>query len=346
MTTLEEVQMKARRRVTAADVARSLGISRATVGFVLNDTPGQTISEPTRARVLAEAERLGYRPHRAAKALASGRSHIVLLVLPDWPMEHSMQSHLDQASRVLDEAGYSLVTTTSRSDRKTKPLWEVLDPDVAVSLVPWSKKDLASLARVGVRTVIHDPGSTQNESLQHDDETCRRLRFDDGPRLQVEHLRDRGRIRLAYVSLDDPRLVDLTSAREERARQTVEEIGGVELIDSASIDLASPGRIEYLLSRWIASGVDGVVAYNDTVAAAVVGAAHRIGLAVPDDLAVVGHDDTPLASLFVPSLSSVHVDYSGLGRFLAELALREAGEGSGPVREPEAVIYLISRASS
>ena len=59
------------RRVTAADIARSVGVSRATVGFVLNDTPGQTISEPTRRKVLAAAERLGYRPHSAARALAS-----------------------------------------------------------------------------------------------------------------------------------------------------------------------------------------------------------------------------------------------------------------------------------
>jgi DNA-binding LacI/PurR family transcriptional regulator len=70
------------KRVTAADVARSLGLSRATVGFVLNDTPGQTIPAATRDRVLAEAKRLGYRANTAAQALASGRSRIILLVPP------------------------------------------------------------------------------------------------------------------------------------------------------------------------------------------------------------------------------------------------------------------------
>src|SRR5690625_354370 len=85
------------KRVTAADVARALGLSRATVGFVLNNTPGQTIPEQTRRRVLAEAERLGYRPHTAARALASGRSHIVLVVLPDWPIDYSLRRHLEEA---------------------------------------------------------------------------------------------------------------------------------------------------------------------------------------------------------------------------------------------------------
>ena len=60
-----------KKRVTAADIARALGISRATVGFVLNSTPGQTISAATRARVLEEARLQGYQPHRACAFLTS-----------------------------------------------------------------------------------------------------------------------------------------------------------------------------------------------------------------------------------------------------------------------------------
>ena len=101
---------KAAKRVTAADVARSLGLSRATVGFVLNDTPGQTIPPATRERVLAEASRLGYRPHSAARALASGRSHIVLLVLPDWPLDFTLRRNIEEASLALDANGTDDIT--------------------------------------------------------------------------------------------------------------------------------------------------------------------------------------------------------------------------------------------
>jgi DNA-binding LacI/PurR family transcriptional regulator len=59
------------RRATAQDVAQAAGVSRATVSFVLNDTPGQTIPESTRLRVLAAAKRLDYRPNNAA-----GRSSV------------------------------------------------------------------------------------------------------------------------------------------------------------------------------------------------------------------------------------------------------------------------------
>ena len=103
------------KRVTAADVASELGISRATVGYVLNDTPGQTISEATKRRVLAKAQSLGYQPNRAAQALASGSSRIVLLILPDWPLDHSMRAHLDETSLALEDAGYSLVTFTEHA---------------------------------------------------------------------------------------------------------------------------------------------------------------------------------------------------------------------------------------
>src|ERR1019366_424224 len=125
------------KRVTAADVARSLGISRATVGFVLNATPGQSISDSTRRRVVAEAARLGYRPHRAAQALRRGSSKLILAVLPDWPAGFRMRQHLEEAALVLDEAGYSLVTYMRHAGGRARPLWELLDPDVVMGFVPF-----------------------------------------------------------------------------------------------------------------------------------------------------------------------------------------------------------------
>jgi DNA-binding LacI/PurR family transcriptional regulator len=74
------------RRVTSADVARVAGVSRATVSYVLNDTPHQTISAATRTRVFEAASSLGYAPSAAARALRTGRSDVVLCLLPDWPI--------------------------------------------------------------------------------------------------------------------------------------------------------------------------------------------------------------------------------------------------------------------
>jgi DNA-binding LacI/PurR family transcriptional regulator len=322
------------RRVTAADVAASLGLSRATVGFVLNDTPGQSISGATRARVLAEAKRLGYRPHTAARALASGRSHIVLLILPDWPVDHSMRAHLDEASLVLDRAGYSLVTTTPHPDGQAVPLWQSLSPDVVLTLAPIADELFEELRDSGAATVVAGRDELAGAEQLH---------FADGPRLQVEHLVSGGRRKVAYAGTADPRLAQLDAERRELAERTLRELTGRPLAAIAQIDASDVAEV---VAGWLADEVDGVVAYNDDIAALVLGAALRQGVAVPERIAVVGHDDTPLAELMVPSLSSVRVDTAGLGRFLAELALSRATDSPAPAIGPEATAELVRRESS
>ena len=72
-------------RVTGRDVAERAGVSRATVSYVLNDTPRQTISAGTRDRVREAATQLGYSPSAAARTLRTGRSDVVLCLLPGMP---------------------------------------------------------------------------------------------------------------------------------------------------------------------------------------------------------------------------------------------------------------------
>lgn len=321
------------RRVTAADVARSLGLSRATVGFVLNDTPGQTISETTRQRVLAEAKRLGYRANTAARALASGRSRIILLVLPDWPLDYSMRSHLDEASLALDEAGYSLVTMTPHPGGHARPLWETLRPDVVVGLTPFDERRLAEIRESGVPHVIPPVPAGHEGSVDE-------LGFVDGPRLQVEHLLQTGRTRLAFASSPDPRIAELVEQRRARASDALSARTGSDF--SASRDVTG-ANAEATIQSWSDAGIDGIVAYNDDIGALLLGAALRRGVDIPGRIAIVGHDDTPVAHLMVPSLSSVRIDTAGLGRYLAQLALSAIGEAPAPTAGPETEAVIVPR---
>jgi DNA-binding LacI/PurR family transcriptional regulator len=327
------VQDTSTKRVTAADIARSLGISRATVGFVLNDTPGQTISAATRDRVLAEAKRLGYRPNSAARALASGHSRIILLVLPDWPLDYSLRANLDEASLALDEAGYSLVTMTPHPGGHALPLWETLRPDVVMGMTPFSAERLAQIHASGITHVI--PDTPAGEPVPGE-----QLGFATGPRLQVGHLVDRGRRQLAFAGSTDARLRDLVAQRRELTRASAIDLTGEPLAADEDIDETSVTRA---VAEWTRAGIDGVIAYNDDIAALVTGAALRAGVDVPDRLAVIGHDDTPLARLFVPSLSSVRIDSAGLGRYLAQLALSAATGSVPPGAGPETDAALVVR---
>ena len=325
-------EQRVKRRVTAADIARSLGISRATVGFVLNDTQGQTISAVTRERVLEEAARLGYRPHLGARALASGQSRIILLVLPDWPMDYTLRAHIDEVSLALDEAGYSLVTMTPHPHGQARPLWETLQPDLVMGMVPFSSRQAETIRASGAQVISPESAPP---SLGAD------LEHALGPELQIQHLADRGHTQIGFATTADPRLASLAADREALARTTAARLGltlSVAVVDEST----APHRV----ADWLQEGISAVAAYNDDVAALVLGSALRTGIGVPGQLAVIGHDDTPLARRLVPSLSSIHVDAAGLGRYFAELALHAVEGRPAPVATPITRATLVVRESS
>jgi DNA-binding LacI/PurR family transcriptional regulator len=324
------------RRVTAADVARAAGVSRATVGFVLNRTPGQTISEPTRDRVLSAAQRLGYRPHRGAQALRRGSSKIILQMLPNLPSGFSIQSFLDEAESRLAESGFTLVSQVHRPEGATRPLWETLDPDVVVSLMPLDQDTAATIRACGVAHILPDPDNREAE------ERHLRSLWTTGPRMQTDHLHQRGHRVLAFAGSADPRLEMLSTSRRDAAFARAAELG---LPQPSAAGWDFGGGID-TVREWVAAGVTGVVAYNDDIAAMVLAAATRAGIRVPGRLAVVGHDDTPVARLTVPELSTVRLDGRRMGREMADHALRLAANRPAPIPDPTPLLTLVHRESS
>ena len=323
----------ARRRVTTADIARAVGVSRSTVGYVLNNTPGQSISEATRKRVLEEAARQEYRPHTAAQALASGRSRIILLVLPDWPISFTMRRYVEEASLALDRAGYTLVTHTRHATGQGRPLWESLSPDVVIGFVPFHTEELASLRASGVTKIF--PDAAPSLDWRH---------LATGPRLQVEHLHELGHQRLGFATWAEQRVAVLAEERVLEAQRTAERLE-LPPLDVRSVDYHDGSAAE-AVRAWHDAGVTAVAAHNDDTAAMVVGAALRAGLSVPADLAVIGHDDTPLATMFVPSLSSIRVDGAALGRYFAVQALAVAEDRPLPPAHPTVDLAVVPREST
>ncbi|MFJ6158752.1 LacI family DNA-binding transcriptional regulator [Pseudarthrobacter sp. NPDC092184] len=321
------------RRVTAADVAREAGVSPATVGFVLNRTKGQTISEETRKRVLAASERLNYRPHQAARALRSGRNKIVLLVLPDWPLEHSLRTNLEALTHALAAHGYALITYTPLADSAATPLWAILDPAVVIGYEPFSADELADMKSLGIRNVIPSPDGEVAPASPD---------FASGPQLQAEYLISLGHEKLGFACPSDPRLKEFVQARLELVNKVCTEAG---------LPLPLVRQVDYqdesaplAVAAWRESGVTAVVAYNDETAADVIAGAVRNRIRVPEDLSVIGHDDSPLAVRFIPSISSISVDMEQLGRYTAAVALHYV-EGH-PLPDPPAEAAVIVRRES
>jgi DNA-binding LacI/PurR family transcriptional regulator len=313
-------------RTTAADVALRAGVSRATVGYVLNGTPGQTISAETVRRVREAAVDLDYRPHRSAQALARGASDVVLVILPSWTVVHSFSETVEAASTRLAERGYALVTQ-ARESAGARPVWQAVEPLVVARFTPFTDDEVHEMRAGGVQHIVEVPTSSPAETA--------------GARLQFNHLYALGHRTVGYAVTSDPRDTDIRVSRSEAFADAAADVGVVPFIES--ID-AAPGAASHAVGRWRDAGVTAVAAFDDETAAVVVRAAHDLGLSVPHDLAVIGHDDSPLARLYIPSLSSVAIDAPAYGRYLADFVLARMTDGApAPTDYPD---YTLTRRES
>ena len=142
---------------TSADVARLAGVSRATVSYVLNNTSAVRISEPTRARVRAAAEELGYVPHAAARSLRAGHTRIVLLPtahIPVGPLYSRFFNELQWELRRLDYTVVQYGSLGLGADEAARA-WAELRPVAVVSLgeIELTPQGVQLLKRSGARAV-------------------------------------------------------------------------------------------------------------------------------------------------------------------------------------------------
>ncbi|ANC32462.1 LacI family DNA-binding transcriptional regulator [Isoptericola dokdonensis] len=282
--------------VTSADVARAAGVSRTTVSYVLNDTPGANISTATRELVRTTAVRLGYAPSAAARALRRGRSDLVVCVLPDWPTGPVVDTVLDLLTDALADRGLFLLVHHHRPSRPLSDLWRAVTPRVVVGLTHFPDEDLRALRQAGIEVVgAGDAGDGGHPGIDAGNQ--RGLGA-----LQVQHLVERGRRQVAVATTPDRRLREFADLRTDGIRTECARLGLPEP-PCVTLDLRLPAT--QTVRSWVETGVDAVACYNDDVALAVLAGARAAGLAVPGDLAVIGLDDVPAAALAAPPLTSI-----------------------------------------
>jgi len=319
------------KRVTSEDVARLAGVSRTTVSFVLNGKSIWSIPEETRNRVLDAARQLAYRPRASARALAAGRSDIVLLAVPDLPIGSGISRFIEELAAAL--AGHGLTLVTHLDAAHGRPLPDVcatLEASVVTALESFSDEMAGELHRAGAQVVlpVQDPSPAMTEV----------------GRVQAAHLLSLGCRRLGYAlpaemagqPMARQRLagVQLACAAADAGPPVVMEVG----LDAASAERAVAG--------WLASSVTGVCAFNDEYAMAVLAGARARGLAVPGDMAVVGVDDIPVARLAAPPLTTVVFDLHEAGRHRAEAIVAGLEGREPPPAAPAIGPRLIRRESA
>lgn len=289
--------IKDSRRVTANDVAVASGVSRSTVSFVLNNTPGQTIPDHTRDLVREAAARLGYVPNASAQILAGGRSRFVILWLRDLPLGDVANALEQAAAEDLLEHGFIPVVAQSGGPSAAKSFLQLataLRPAAIVTTSPLDKREKQALRRSGNPRLVQTFAS-EDELLQP---------FVATGEAQAMHLAQRGHAEVAFV-----RMAGQSVARLVDARARGVDIGceGAGVSFAGSIEWTGDlGGLVHSLSDFLRDhpGVSAVAAYNDQVALAVLAAARQLNLTVPSELAVVGADNLPMSGLLNPTLST------------------------------------------
>jgi DNA-binding LacI/PurR family transcriptional regulator len=311
------------RRPTAADVAHRAGFSRATVSYVLNNTPHQVIPEQTRQRVLAAAAELGYTPSPAARALAGGRSDVVLLLLPDWPIEPAVGRLLEDLSAALADRGLTFVAHPYSAVRPVSEIWKAITPAAVVTFEELDQIETQKLQAAGIELAVALFGGRRGPQAMDIPEQ-------HIGHLQAEHLADAGHRHLGYAWPDDSRVLTFAETRLEGVRQTCADLGLAEP-HVLTVPLTPDGAADAVQAwREAEPAVTGICAYNDDVALALLAGARRHGLDVPRDLAVVGADNIPVAAVANPALTTVQHDAQAVARYIADTITRKLSGRSSP----------------
>lgn len=328
--------MTTQRRATARDVAQLVGVSQSTVSYVLNNTPNQTIPEATRQRIQEAVAELGYRPSSVARALRTGASQTILVVMPDAPLGASMAELIEVLSDALDPFGYTVVYRRHHPELQLPRLWQELMPGAIVNFNAFSAQDEAEVRAAGiplipVRLDQPEPGGISVPQ------------FDIG-RLQVQHCVDRGHKVIGYGAPPGSNVSGFYTRRLMGAQATCRELG-LPVPQPITVP-ASAALAAEAVDAWLGSPdpVTAVCAYNDGVAFAVLAGMRLRGLTAPRDLAVIGVDNTPMSQFAAPPLTSVDVHSAEVSRNVAaELITRLIPARSGDVEYREPSLTLVPR---
>jgi DNA-binding LacI/PurR family transcriptional regulator len=325
-------------RATSKDVAVAAGVSRATVSYVLNSTPGQTIPEATRQRVLDAARRLGYTPHASARALRSGASSLALLITQELPFGINIARLVDVLTRGAAELGLSLVTWQRSDETGLASTLAHLQPRVVITMLKLSVGEQELLDRAGV--VVLDPTGGE----PHD---ARDARIGEA---QARYLAEAGHRRLGVVTTDNPLLTIFAGPRLEGVRRACRDLGIAEpeVLELGDPDDATAGRVADALHAWRAGAepVTGLCAYNDVYGAACLAAAQSLGLEVPRGLAVIGVDDEPMARFTAPPLTTVRLQLDELSDATLERLRSLLSGESVPAAAAPGAVTLVRRGSA
>ncbi|MDR6972093.1 LacI family DNA-binding transcriptional regulator [Leifsonia shinshuensis] len=313
-------QMPGRVVPTLEAVAARAGVSRATVSRVVNGSPKVT------AEVVAAVERaiadLNYVPNRAARSLASRRTQVIALVLPESTAkvfaDPFFASIVQGVALALADTEYTLNMVISSETNPDKTRRYLMGGNVDGALVVSHHSGDHSYAQLGASLPLVFGGRPVSES----EHSSYYVDVDNvaGAQVATQHLIDRGRRDIALIT--GPQDMPAGLDRYTGWKQAMSQAG----LDTSLVAYGdfSPASGSDAMRRLLADGrrIDGLFAANDQMAAGAYSAIHEAGLSIPGDIAVVGYDDDNFGLMSSPPLTTVHQPSIGLGEAMARVLVR------------------------
>ncbi|MFF1632941.1 LacI family DNA-binding transcriptional regulator [Leifsonia sp. NPDC058248] len=307
-----------------AEVARKVGVSEATVSRVLNEKPG--VSEATRQAVLTALDVLGY--ERPSK-LRGERARLVGLVLPEL-QNPIFPAFAEVIGGALAQNGYTPVLCTQTAGGISEADYVELLLQQQVSGVvfvggAYAQQD-ASHEHYSRLTDLHLPTVLVNAPVDELDFATVSCDDSVATAQALNHLRSLGHERIGLLL--GPR-DHVPSQRKLAAAKRIFDGWGLPFRDELVVhSLYSLEAGQAAATRLLKAGVTAIVCASDPMALGAIRAVRRAGLSVPQDISIVGYDDSALMNCTEPPLTTVRQPIEPMGRTVIELLLRQISSDS------------------
>ncbi len=302
------------KRITTHDVAKRAGVSQPTVSLVLSKNARARVSAETRERVLLAARELGYVPNVVARSLVRSRSYAIGVIVPDL-RNPFFADVVSGAERVASEEGYAVLLCETREIPRERHIQALLERQVdGIMVDAVGGASMTEPMMAGVNLVVIDEPPDRWPGVASD--------ALGAGRLAAEHLLSLGHQRFGFLG---PATNVHAVRMRERGFVTTLSARGIHIESGAMRRVpatAAGGQTGMHALLALPARPTAVFCSNDLVAAGALKVCSIEHVRVPDEMSIVGCDDIELASLLVPSLTTIAIPARELGARAARLLLQ------------------------
>ncbi len=313
-------------RVTSFDVARRAGVSQSAVSRVF--TPGASASATTRDKVTKAAEELGYRPNTLARAMITGKSRVIGVVLAYLENQFYPMA-LEYLDRALKERGYHILLFMAKNDDGVGQIVEELlsyQVDGIITASVAMSNDIAERCNdAGIPVVMFNRGQESGNLAQVTSNNV------EGGRTVAHFLARAGHQKIAHISGWQE-----SSTGIERMRGFVEGLKEHGLEPFAIADGKYSQDTASAIARQLCSNSDrpdAIFVGNDHMAFAVMDTLRfELGLSIPEDVSIVGYDDVPISSWPAYDLTTIRQPINKMVSATVDILLARIEQGAASER--------------